>query len=98
LNAYENLIFERACTYADRVPGTTAEEAALAGFIILSIALMLMIIFLGMGSAGISVSVSVAQNKTVPDRVEKVSPQPKSVEKVSPQPKSVDAPKGADNA
>ncbi|EFJ44758.1 hypothetical protein VOLCADRAFT_106219 [Volvox carteri f. nagariensis] len=45
---------------------TDAAEAALAGFIIMSMALMLLIIFLGMGSAGVNVSISVGATKTSP--------------------------------
>ncbi|GLC35966.1 hypothetical protein PLESTB_000524300 [Pleodorina starrii] len=66
--------------------GYDAGQAALAGFIIASIALFLLIIFLGMGAAGVNVSVSVAANKTSPDgkadRVEKAPQQPKGVDNV----------------
>ncbi|GIL43400.1 hypothetical protein Vafri_1169 [Volvox africanus] len=51
-----------------------AVNAALAGFIILSVALMFLIIVLGMGAAGMNVSVSVTP---APGRVETVSTQPK---------------------
>ncbi|GIL43399.1 hypothetical protein Vafri_1169 [Volvox africanus] len=52
-------------------------NAALAGFIILSVALMFLIIVLGMGAAGMNVSVSMTP---APGTVETVSTQPRQGE------------------
>ncbi|GLI68795.1 hypothetical protein VaNZ11_013292, partial [Volvox africanus] len=60
--------------YSTRGSTIDAVNAALAGFIILSIALMFLIITLGMGAAGVNVSVSVTP---APGRLETVSTQPK---------------------